>query len=214
MTIHDGTFEIVAYDDCLNASSNITINGGMLYCYSMGNDAIDSNGTLDINGGLIIASGTTSPEEGFDCDQSRFTITGGILIGTGGASSSPTANTCTQYAVLYNGTGTSNSVIHISSSSGDSLVYKIPRSYTSSGGGGPGMGGGGMGGGNNRSMVLLFSAPELTNNVQYTVKTGGTITGGTEWHGYYTGATVSGGSTTATFTPGSSKLITVNASNR
>ncbi len=213
MTIHDGYLDITAYDDCLNASSNITINGGLIYCYSMGNDAIDSNGTMDINGGTIIASGTTSPEGGIDCDQSRFTITGGTIVATGGDSSTPTANTCTQYALLYTGSASSNTVLHISSSAGDVLVYRFPRAYTSTSGGGGG-GGGGMGGGmgnNNRSMVMLFSIPGLVQGTQYTIKTGGTITGGTEWKGYYTGATVSGGSSVGTFTPGSSKVISVSS---
>ncbi len=57
----------LCYDDCMNASNSIVINGGSIYCYSSGNDGIDSNGTLTITGGVVIASGTTSPEDGFDC---------------------------------------------------------------------------------------------------------------------------------------------------
>lgn len=74
----------LCYDDCMNASNSIVINGGSIYCYSSGNDGIDSNGTLTITGGVVIASGTTSPEDGFDCDQNTFKITGGIVLGIGG----------------------------------------------------------------------------------------------------------------------------------
>ena len=73
----------LCYDDCMNASNSIVINGGSIYCYSSGNDGIDSNGTLTITGGVVIASGTTSPEDGFDCDQNTFKITGGIVLGIG-----------------------------------------------------------------------------------------------------------------------------------
>jgi hypothetical protein len=195
LVINGGTIEITAYDDCINASSNITINGGNIYCYSTGNDGIDSNGTLKITGGTIVSSGTTAPEEGLDCDQNTFTITGGIIVGTGGATSTPTAASCTQRSVKYTGTGTAGVILQVKSASGDNLVYKIPRSYSGGGQGGPG-GPGGSGG-----MVLLFSNPGLASGTTYTIMTGVTISGGTEFHGLYTGATVSGGTTLKTFTP-------------
>ncbi|MFO1478036.1 MAG: carbohydrate-binding domain-containing protein [Verrucomicrobiota bacterium] len=191
LTINGGILEITAYDDCINASSNITINAGTIYCYSSGNDAIDSNGTMNINGGLIIASGTTAPEEGFDCDQNTFSITGGIMVGTGGATSTPTAANCTQRSVLYTTNGTAGTIIQVKSSAGSNLVYKIPRTYSSGGGGGPG--------GSSAGMVLLFSNPSLANTT-YTIVSGVTVTGATEFHGYYTGGTVTGGTTNKTFT--------------
>jgi hypothetical protein len=189
LTINGGTIEITSYDDAINAATSITINGGMIYCYASNNDGIDSNGTITINGGTIIASGTNAPEEGFDCDQNTFKITGGILIGTGGATSTPTASACTQRSVVYSGTGTANVVLQVKSSSGSILVYKLPRSY--SGG-----------------MVLLFSSPSLASGTSYSLLSGVTVSGGTEFHGLYTGSTVSGGSTLKTFTP-SSMVTTV-----
>ena len=70
-------------------------------------------------------------------------------------------------------------------------TYQCPT-FTSGGGGGPG------GGGN--SMVMLFTDPQLQTGQTYTIKYNGTISGGTNWNGYYTGnVTYSGGqSTTAT----------------
>ena len=202
LTINGGDLEIHAYDDCLNASSNLTVNGGRIFCYSSGNDAIDSNGTLTFNGGLIVASGTTAPEEGFDCDQNTFAIRGGTLIGTGGASSSPTAASCTQRSVIYKAAGTSGTVVQVKSSTGTNvLVYRIPRTYSGGGGGGPG------GGGSSASMTMLFSVPNLTN-ATYSIVTNATVTGGTEFHGYCVGATVTGGTTAKTFTA-SSMVTTV-----
>lgn len=181
LTINDGNLDIETYDDAINASTGIVINGGNIYCNSSGNDGIDSNGTLTINGGIILSSGTSSPEEGFDCDQNTFTITGGIIIGTGGSSSTPTSGVCTQRSVLYGTTGTANQLIRIEDADGnDILTYKIPKSY--------------------HSMTLLFSSPGLEAKQSYTIYTGGTAVGGTDFHGYYTGSSYSGGSQATTFT--------------
>ena len=200
LTINGGNLDVTCYDDCLNAASNVVINGGLIYCFSTGNDAIDSNGPMAINGGTIVASGTTAPEEGFDCDQNTFAIRGGTLVGTGGASSTPTAASCTQRSVLYGSTGTSGTVVQVKSAGGNALVYKVPWTY-SGGGGGPG--------GGTASMTMLFSVPGLTNGVTYSIVTGGTVTGGTEFHGLYAGATVTGGTTSKTFTA-STMVTTVN----
>ncbi len=192
LTINGGTIEINSYDDAINAATSITINGGNIYCYASNNDGIDSNGTLTITGGTIVSSGTSAPEEGLDCDQNTFKITGGLLIGTGGATSTPTAASCTQRSVIYKGTGTANVILQIKSSSGSVLVYKLPRTY-SGGMGGPG--------GSSAAMTLLFSSPSLASGTTYTILSGATVTGGTEFHGLYTGATVSGGTTLKTFNP-------------
>ena len=198
LTVNGGDLDITAYDDCLNASSNVTINGGRIYCYSTGNDAIDSNGPMTINGGTIVASGTTAPEEGFDCDQNTFAIRGGTLVGTGGASSSPTAASCTQRSVIYKAAGSSGVVVQVKTSATNLLVYKLPRTY-SGGGGGPG--------GGSASMTMLFSLPALANATYYLV-TNAVVSGGTEFHGLLTGATVTGGTTSKTFTA-SSMVTTV-----
>ncbi len=184
LTINGGLVEITAYDDAINAGTSITINGGSIFCYSSNNDGIDSNGTIRITGGVIIASGSTSPECGFDCDSANFTITGGILIGTGGSTSTPTASTSTQRSVIYRGIGTAN-LIQVTSASGDNLVYQIPRSY----------------GTGTTAMTVLFSNPSLTSGTTYTIYRGGTVTGGTDFHGLRTGGTVTGATATRTFNP-------------
>ncbi len=177
ITINAGTIEITSYDDGINASSAIVINGGNIYSYASNNDGIDSNGTLTITGGLIISSGTTAPEEGFDCDQNTFKITGGILIGTGGATSTPTSSACTQRSIVYSGSGTSGQYICLQDASNNQLlIYKIPRTYS--------------------QMTLLYSSSSLSTGT-YTLLKGGTLSGGTDFHGYITDGTYSGGTQAA-----------------
>lgn len=192
--IHGGIIDIEVYDDCINASTHIEITGGTVKCLSKGNDAIDSNGTLSITGGFIIANGTSAPEGGFDCDQSRFAITGGVVIGTGGSTSTPTANACTQNSIIYQNATAGNAICIKNSDNEIILLYEIPTYTTNVGGpGGPGGPGGGSSG-----AVVLFSDPALTNG-NYTLLYGGTISGGTTVNGYNTGGAYSGGST-KTFT--------------
>ena len=185
LTINGGNIEAYSVkDDAVNAAQNLTINGGIYYAHSDANDGTDSNGTMFINGGFNISNGSRSPEEGFDCDWNQFKITGSTSIGTGGGTSDPTTNVCTQPSLKIN--TQPGYAIQILKSDGTVIcTYQCP---TFTGGGGGGWG---------NSMVMLFTDPQLQTGQSYTVKYGGTISGGTNWHGYYTGnVTYSGGQTT------------------
>ena len=192
LTINGGNIEAYSVkDDAVNAAQNLTINGGIYYAHSNNNDGTDSNGTMFINGGFNISNGSRQPEEGFDCDWNQFKITGSTSIGTGGGTSDPTQNVCTQPSLKIN--TQQGYAIQILKSDGTVIcTYQCPT-YTG--------GGGGPGGGNN--MVMLFTDPQLQTGNSYTVKYGGTISGGDEWHGYYTG--------NVTYTGGQSVNVNVNS---
>ena len=184
-------------DDAINAANRLNITGGVTYAVSNNNDGIDCNGPMYISGGFTIAAASHTPEEAFDCDNYTFGITGGTIIGTapsGNMWSAPTASVCTQHTLKY--THTSNNSIQIIRNSDNEVIltFHVP---TISGGGG-----GWPGGGGSSSAIMTFSSPELIQGT-YTLKYGGTISGGTNFHNYYTGATYSGGNT-KTFTVGSS----------
>ncbi|MCR4681583.1 MAG: carbohydrate-binding domain-containing protein [Bacteroidales bacterium] len=201
INIHGGQVSTIsAYDDAIQSSTRINITGGTIYAGSNHNDGIDCNGRIYISGGFIIASATTTPEESFDTNDSIFSITGGTMIGTApnGMFTNPTASACTQHSLKY--TGSSNNAVQIIRNSDNTVIltFKIPS--LSGGGGGPG----GWGGSSNAA--LFFSSPELIQG-SYTLKYGGTINGGTDFHNYYTGATYSGGSNKS-FTVGSGYSIT------
>lgn len=81
----DTRLYVYAYDDALNAA-DLTVAGGRSYLYSVANDAVDSNGTLLMSGGVLVADGSFDPEQGVDVDDfSAFCITGGTLLSVGGS---------------------------------------------------------------------------------------------------------------------------------
>ncbi len=202
LTINGGQLTVTATgDDAMNASTRLTINGGTTYAASTKNDAIDSNGQLYITGGFTIAAANQTPEESFDCDNNTFSITGGTIIGTApnGMFSSPTSSACTQHSLKYTHSGNNYIQIIRNSDNAEIMTFYVP-SLSGGGGGWPG------GGGSSSSVALIFSSPEFTAG-SYTLKYGGSVSGGTNFHNYYTGATYSGGSS-KTFTVGSSFSIT------
>lgn len=194
LTINGGDIEAYSKkDDAVNASSQLILNGGTYYAHSDANDGTDSNGTMQINGGFLISNGAAAPEEGFDCDWNQFKIAGSTAIGTGGGTSDPTTNVCTQPSLKIN--TQSGYAIQILKSDGTVIcTYKCPT-ISGGGGGWPGPGGGSGG------LVMLFTSPLLQTGQSYYIKYGGTISGGTNWNGYYTGnVTYSGGNQTNAFT--------------
>ena len=197
--IKGGKIIVDTYDDAINGKYHVQFDGGVCYLNSRGNDAVDSNGTMTITGGFVLAYGQTSPEGAFDCDQNTFTVTGGTLIGIGGHATNPTSSVCTQRSLVYSGV-TSGTALQIVDANGkDLLTLQVPTysggggSNPGGGGGWPGGGGGGWpgGGGSSGSLTLLYSSADLQQGT-ITVKQGGTIAGGENFYGYYTGATYSG----------------------
>lgn len=185
LTINGGAITANTYDDALQAAQVIVINGGQIYAYASNNDAIDSNGTLTVNGGITLCSGASSPEEGFDCDQNTFAITGGVLVGLGGSSSTPTTSACTQRSVLYRATVAQGTLVTLQSAAGEHVLsFTMPRSYSG-------------------QCQMLLSAPGLTASTSYTLYQGGSVTGGSSFQGLTTGGTYTPGSASKTFTTSS-----------
>ena len=177
LTINSGNIEIHTYDDCINAATEIIINGGNIFCAATGQDAIDSNGPLTINGGFTIANGVRGDGEAFDAER-NFRVNGGIIVGTHGGNMSMTTPTGTQRSVRIQ--ATAGSAIGIKSASGETLLlFNIPVIAGATTG---------------TSVTITFSDPRLVSGT-YTLMSGGSISGGTTVNGYNTGGTYSGGST-------------------
>ena len=199
ITVNDGEIFVYAYDDAINVGGDnpvgMEINGGKIFAFADNNDGIDSNGTLKINGGLVIASGSAVPEEGLDCDRSQnFIVTGGILIGTGGAAIS-TSTSSTQRSVIYNGVSAQTGELFvIADSDGNPILkYELPRTMN--------------------SMAVFFSSPDIKSGGTYTVYSGGELSGNTvNWNGWFEDGAYTAGSELDSFTS-SSINTTVGQSN-
>lgn len=181
LLVSGGELTINTYDDAINASNNVSISGGKIYVHATNNDGIDSNGTLNISGGTIIAIGTTSPEEGFDCDQNSFSITGGTVLGIGGSTSTPTASVTTQPVIVLGGKSLQNgTTLSLSGADGSIYAFTMPKSLNQA--------------------SLLMSSPALSVGSSYTVSSGVTTSAATMWNGFMLPDSTTGGTTLATLT--------------
>ena len=195
LTINDGTVVVNSYDDAINSSSHMYINGGDITVVASGNDGLDSNGNMYIQGGVIRAFGTSSPECGIDANEEEgysVIFTGGTLLAVGGGNSVPSTSESTQPYVTGSMTVTAGQEVTLKD--GDSVLatFTVPSNYVSSGngnrprvstapGGGGGPGGGGFGGGSS----VLVSCAGLSSGSSYTLLSGtssttvtATLTGG------------------------------------
>ena len=158
LNITGGEIYVNAYDDGINAGQDLTISDGYIYSHSNNNDGIDANGNIYLNGGLVYAIGSRSPELGIDANSEegkKVYVNGGIVIAVGGVENGASYNqpkiqqssvsSNTWYTVTY----------------GDNAVaFKTPTVSTGGGHGGPG--------GNSSGLVISApSAPSLAtgNNV-------------------------------------------------
>ncbi len=174
--VNAGTITVTVSDDGLNATNNVTINGGEFYI-NVSADAIDSNGTLIINGGLLVVMGGNVPEGSLDCDSCLIGLNGGTVVAPGGRNSTPSSSSLQRVAVISS--RPVNTIINIVRDDGVAVfTFKVTKAYQS----------------------MIFTSPLLLASRSYTVYTGGTVAGGTEFHGLYIGATYTGGSVWTTFT--------------
>ncbi len=190
-------------DDAINATNRLNINGGILYATSVNNDAIDCNGPLYITGGFTIAAANHSLEEAFDCDNYTFSITGGTVLGTspGNLFSNPTGSLCTQHSLKYIHSADNSIQIIRDSDNVEILTFHIPAISS--------CGNVNRFGSGSSTTIFLFSSPELTQG-SYTLKYGGSISGGNNFHNYYTRATYSGGNSKTISVKPTFSVVTVN----
>tara|TARA_R110000744_G_scaffold153168_2_gene267507 strand:- start:109 stop:1674 length:1566 start_codon:yes stop_codon:yes gene_type:complete len=173
LTINDGTINIDAYDDGLNAIGTLYINGGNTFVKSTLNDAIDSNAGITITGGTTIAISvrTDEPDGSFDTDDNLFKITGGTILGLALNTSFPTESASTQNTVIFDGISAST-LLNIQSEDGtEALTYEVPYSVN----------------------TIIYSNAKLETGETYKIYTGGNVSNGTEVNGLYTSGTYSGG---------------------
>lgn len=108
--------------------SELVINGGIVYV-NAGGDGIDSNGTITINGGEIYVDGPTSGGDGALDYADTCEINGGILVATGsiGMATAPTSGS-TQYSVnaAFSKTYNGGTKVTVKDSSGNEVLTYTP----------------------------------------------------------------------------------------
>ena len=133
-----------AKDDAVNSAGQLTVRGGYLRGTSTGNDGIDANAAILIEGGVVIGEGTTAPECGIDSVEGTYvTVNGGYVISRGG-SIGPFNTTGGKAFVSSSIQG--GATVGLSDSDGRILSYQTPSSGGTS---------------------VLFSAPSLTQGGTY-----------------------------------------------
>ena len=152
----------------------IQINGGTIVLDAKG-DGIDSNGSVEVNGGVLLVNGPTSNGDGaFDYNGSA-TVNGGTVLMVGSTGMAQNFSSGTQPFAMINANGNAGDYVAVTDSNGTVIAsLKATKQF-----------------GN-----VLVSSPSFTEGSEYSLVIGGTVTGANE-DGYTDSGTVSGGSTTS-----------------
>lgn len=165
LEISGGEIYVNAYDDGINCAQDLTVTGGFIYSRSTNNDGMDANGNFYINGGLVYAIGSRSPEVALDANTEegkRLYINGGVIIAVNGIESGSSIN----QPYIQSSAVSSNNWYTITY--GDNTVaFYTPTISTGGGPGGGGPGGGPGGGGSSSTFISAPSTPSLAtgNNI-------------------------------------------------
>ena len=215
ININDGSVMITSNDDSINISNGasastggwgafpgggtssggkLTINGGNVFISTVRGDSLDANGSIEINGGLILINGTVANDNGTIDADGTFVINGGelIAVGSSGMAMAPNTSSKQNSVVVTISGGTAGSPINISDANRNSLMTFVPTTSWS---------------------TMYYSSSELKLGETYTLSIGGTVSGD-EIFGYYAdGGAYSGGSSSGTFTQ-SSVVTTLGSAGR
>lgn len=181
LTFSGGTGDYVIYaeDDCLNTTSDstsnksarnsLTIDVNSLYAIvdsgedSDEGDAIDSNGTLVINGGTVVAIAHPGQDAGLDSVNGTY-INGGTVLATGDMYDAISNESKQNFMVLsFSNKVNADTLITLVNENDNAIMsYKTDRTYTN----------------------LIYSSADLTNGTYSLYKDGNVE--GNETNGFYT----------------------------
>ena len=153
--INNSLVELKTRDDAISAgdpeTADIEINNSHVFAYS-GMDAIDSNGTLHIDDGVIFVIAQTHLWRGFDCDQKEFKIgPNATIVSLGEITSPPTASLLEHPACLVTHSINDAEFCLSTTGSNDNIVsYQKPKFRYS-----------------DANYKVLLSVPQFKQNVSY-----------------------------------------------
>lgn len=83
MYVYGGSIECHCYDDGINTGGKLDVFDGAIFCNSIMNDGIDSNGKITLLGGVVAAINQNRPNESFDSENERLYLYGSTVFGIG-----------------------------------------------------------------------------------------------------------------------------------
>lgn len=172
----------------ITEENNITLSEKCQVFFQAASNAALNCDRVSLNGGLLILStGNSFTPAGV----AKVTPNGGTYIGLGSKNSIFMGGTS---PIISDTKYTIGNAINIKDLSGNSIfTYQSKDIKTTL-----------------TSGYLQISTPNLKTETSYSYSTGGTISGGTSFHGYYEGATYTGG-TSSNFTTGTgSQIVNIN----
>lgn len=160
-----------ANEDCL-----IQINGGYL-ALDAGGDAIDSNGYVEITGGIVLAEGPTATEDAtFDYDYGAK-ITGGTVLMLSSSRMEMGFTEATQPFGVVQVSGKAGDAVALVAQAGDMAEYgELLASYTAK----------------RDFTTVTVSSPTMTEGIGYEIVVGADVPDANE-DGFADGGTVTGG---------------------
>ena len=174
ITVNGGNVSVTASDDGFNCTTGegggfgfrpgaysagempmLVFNGGTVYVNAQG-DGLDSNGSIEVNGGTVIVDGPTGSGNGsLDSGTESggtITVNGGTLLAVGSTGMAETPGSASgQYSFYYGVSFQSGTKITVTDKNGKKL---IEHTAAKSGG------------------CIIFSSPELEQNGEYTLQVG------------------------------------------
>lgn len=173
ITINGGTLLINSVDDAINAAADnesiITINDGFIVAYldeeAEEGDGIDSNGSIEINGGVIYCFACPGSDSGLDADNGTY-INGGTVFSIGTMNDVVTfANEINGVKATFNPNLVLGDIVCVADEEGKVIfAYKADREI-----------------GN-----IVYTSSELEKNKKYKVYSNAKIDGVTDEWGIFT----------------------------
>lgn len=127
ISITGSLVETLAVDDAISVGDGdgeLIINSGRVYAQG-GMDAIDSNGTIHLNGGLIFAYTSGKGSRGFDCDDKEFCIAPEATVIGIGSQLSPPSQEQLKHTACYVPVPNATRRFLVTAAGSDDLVFGV-----------------------------------------------------------------------------------------